>query len=179
VPNFSEIALPLTALLKKDLPEKVHWNNACEEALAKLKKALVTKPCLHPHDNSKDYHLFYDSSYAATGALLGQSSEDSQQGTVIHAVAYYSKKLTGNQLNWSTIEKELFSFVSSVQFFHDFVYDHKIHCYSDQRPLLWLNALTSVNARLTRWSLFLAGFDITSHFISGVNNVVADILSRL
>jgi len=85
-----------------------------------------------------------------------------------------SRKLTASQLNYSVIEKELYAVVWSVQVFYQYVFATEVHLYSDNRPLQWLHTLTRDNQRLARWSLLLQNFSITSHFIKGTSNVVAD-----
>jgi len=50
IPNCAELALPLTSLLKKNEPEKIKWNAACENALQKLKKALLPDTCSYAPD---------------------------------------------------------------------------------------------------------------------------------
>ena len=43
IENFSKIAKPMTALLKKDT--KFHWTDECEASFQELKKRLTTAPC--------------------------------------------------------------------------------------------------------------------------------------
>jgi hypothetical protein len=175
IPNCAELALPLTSLLKKNQPEKVKWNAECENALQRLKEALLSDVCLHAPDYSKPFHLYTDASFAAVGAWIGQYDSKEQ----LHPIAFASKKLTASQLNYSVIEKELYAVVWSVQNFYQYVFATEVHLYSDHRPLQWLHTLTQHNQRLARWSLLLQNFNITAHFIKGTSNVVADCLSRL
>lgn len=140
-----------------------------------MKEALISKPCLYPPDDSKEFHFFTDASKGAVGAWIGQADD---QGTV-HPVAYASRKLNGSQLNWSVIEKELYAVVWSVEHFMHYLYGQTVHLYSDHRPLQWLQSLSQHSPRLARWSLRLQCVDLIPHFISGNKNVVADAMSRL
>jgi hypothetical protein len=146
IPNCAKIALPLTALLRKNQPEKISWNDECERALQTLKDALLSDRCLFAHDYAKPYHLFTDASNGAIGAWIGQYDSSGQ----LRPIAFASKKLTDCQLNYSVIEKELFAVVWSVQYFKQYLYDSEIHLYSDHRPLQWLHTLTQHSPRLAR-----------------------------
>jgi hypothetical protein len=50
-----------------------------------------------------------DASDYAIGAVVGQTKDKKH-----HAIAYASKTLTGAQLNYATIEKELLAIVSQL-----------------------------------------------------------------
>ena len=53
IENFSKIAKPMTALLKKDT--KFHWTKECEASFQELKKRLTTAPVLILPDIHKDF----------------------------------------------------------------------------------------------------------------------------
>jgi hypothetical protein len=93
---MADVALPLIALLRKGMPDKVQWTEECEIALTKLKTALASKPCLYPLDH-KEFHISTDVSKGATAAWIGQTDDP---GT-IHPIAYASRELNGGQLKWS------------------------------------------------------------------------------
>ncbi|GFY63865.1 retrovirus-related Pol polyprotein from transposon 297 [Trichonephila inaurata madagascariensis] len=63
IPNYSEIASPLTDALKGKIKrESISWDERCEKALAELKGKLVSKPILFAPDFSKDFILQTDAS---------------------------------------------------------------------------------------------------------------------
>ncbi|KAL5011240.1 hypothetical protein ScPMuIL_011677, partial [Solemya velum] len=98
--NFSVIAAPLTALLKKNV--KFVWSDECKSAFEKLKAILSNSPVLTAPDFNKQFKLFVDASDIGVGAVLMQ--EDSEQ--IDHPICYFSKKFDKHQRNYSTIEKE-------------------------------------------------------------------------
>ncbi|XP_068229607.1 uncharacterized protein [Palaemon carinicauda] len=58
--NFSDVAYPLTELLKKDV--KFVWSKECDEAFSKLKLMLMSKPVLKSPDFNLPFKLQVDSS---------------------------------------------------------------------------------------------------------------------
>jgi hypothetical protein len=72
------------------------------KAFKTLKKALTSASIIQPPDWSLPFEIMCDASDYAVGALLGQCKDKKH-----HAIAYGSKTLTGPQLNYATIEKEL------------------------------------------------------------------------
>ena len=71
-----------------------------------LKKALISAPTIRPPNLSLPFEIICDASGYAMGAFLVQTKDKKH-----HAIAYASKTLTGPQLNYATIEKELLAIV--------------------------------------------------------------------
>ena len=55
IPNYASIATPLTNLIRKCAPNKVMWNQGCEEAFKKLKALLCANPLLGSPDLRKKF----------------------------------------------------------------------------------------------------------------------------
>ena len=85
--NFSTIAEPLTALLKRG--NKFYWSSECNDAFEKIRLILLSDPVLRAPDFQRQFKLFVDASDVGVGAALIQ--EDSCG--VHHPVCYFSKKL--------------------------------------------------------------------------------------
>lgn len=60
IPNFSNIALPLTNLTQKFQPNKLEWEQVHQDAFTRLKDALFSKPILHLPDLSREFVLRTD-----------------------------------------------------------------------------------------------------------------------
>jgi hypothetical protein len=178
IPKMAEVALPLTALLKKSEPDKVKWDEKCETALEKLKTALLSEPCLIAPDFNRQFHLFTDSSKAACGSALCQRDDKG----LMHPIAFSSHKLTPSQIKWSIVEKELFALYKAacITFRHYLLgATETTQVYSDHRPLAYLSSITDLSPRLTRWGLMLQELNLKTSYIPGPTNAVADALSRL
>ncbi|XP_068237201.1 uncharacterized protein [Palaemon carinicauda] len=71
--NFSDVAYPLTELLKKDV--KFVWSKECDEAFSKLKFMLMSKPVLKSPDFNLPFKLQVDSSEVGAGSVLLQEHD--------------------------------------------------------------------------------------------------------
>jgi len=110
IQDFSQTARPLTNLLAKDAP--FNFDDECLDAFYYLKKALISVPIIQPPDWSLPFEIMCDASDYAVGVVLGQT-----KGKKHHAISYASKTLTGPQLNYATIEKELLAVVFAIDKF--------------------------------------------------------------
>ncbi|KAK7113985.1 hypothetical protein V1264_000125 [Littorina saxatilis] len=174
VSDYANLSAPLTDLTKKGLPERVVWNEECEEAFTKLKQSLVCKPVLLLPDIDKPYTVRSDASDIAIGAVLLQD-----QGQGLQPVAYASRKLNKAERNYSVIEKECLGVVWSIKKFEQYLYSVHFTLETDHQPLTYLQKTKTENGRLMRWALQLQQYSFTVKIIRGVDNVGADYLSRL
>jgi len=115
-----------------------------------------------------------DASDYVVGAVLGQSKNKKH-----HAIAYASKTLTGAQLNYATTEKELLAFVFAIDKFRSYLVRAKIIVYTNHATLKYLLTKKDVKPCLIRWILLLQNFDLEIKDKMGVENFVADHLSRM
>ncbi|GFX02837.1 retrovirus-related Pol polyprotein from transposon 17.6 [Trichonephila clavipes] len=72
IPNFAKIALPLTELTKKKVPNEIPWNKEAENVFKELKTALCGITEFQVPDIEKPYYLHTDASQTAVGCCLGQ-----------------------------------------------------------------------------------------------------------
>jgi len=63
--------------------------------------------------------------------------------------------------------------------FRDLVLGYPITVYSDHNPLQYVKESATKSAKLLRWSLALAEFDLEVKYTAGRTNIFADMLSRL
>jgi RNase H-like domain found in reverse transcriptase/Reverse transcriptase (RNA-dependent DNA polymerase) len=74
IPNFVQIAKPLTDLLQKG--KEFAWDTACEAAVWKLIGLVTSKPVLVPPDLDQQFILYIDASQFATRAILYQADKE-------------------------------------------------------------------------------------------------------
>ena len=72
-----------------------------------------------------------------------------------HAFGYASKTLTGPQLNYATIEKELLAVVFAIDKFRSYLVGAKVIVYTDHAALKYLLTKKDAKPRLIRWILLL------------------------
>ena len=51
IADYAKLAMPLSDLTKKSLPDKVHWTQECETAFRALKEVLCNSPILQNPDH--------------------------------------------------------------------------------------------------------------------------------
>jgi hypothetical protein len=102
--DFSTIATPLNDLTKKGVP--FYWGAAQEHSFNTLIDKLTHAPLLQLPDFGKTFELECD----ATG--IGIGGVFLQEGKLI---AYFSEKLSGPSLNYSTYDMELYALVHVLE----------------------------------------------------------------
>jgi hypothetical protein len=115
-----------------------------------------------------------DASDYAVGAVLVQRKEGR-----VHAVYYASKTLNGAQLNYATTEKEFLAVVFAFEKFRSYIVNLKVIVYTDHAAIKHLLDKKDAKPRLICWILLLQEFDVEIRDKKGVENVVADHLSRM
>ncbi|RDY09669.1 Retrovirus-related Pol polyprotein from transposon 17.6, partial [Mucuna pruriens] len=83
------------------------------------------------------------------------------------------------QLNYTTTEKELLAIVFSLEKFCSYLLGSKVIIFSDHATLQFLLKKSDVKPRLIWWMLLLQEFYIEIRDNKGVENLVADHLSRI
>ena len=79
IPDFSEIAAPLTDHTGKNHSNKVKWSSECNQAFSALKQSMSSFPILHLPDFSKPFIVQVDASERGVGAMLCQTDDEGQE----------------------------------------------------------------------------------------------------
>ena len=165
-PRWSHILAPLTELTGK---KTFVWNAEHGEAFKKM-KALVAMDALLAYP---DYSLPFDIETDASDYQLGGAIK--QNG---RAIAYYSRKLTPAQLNYTTIEKETLSVVEILIKFQPMLLGAKINVHTDHKNITHTVSKFTTQ-RVMRWRLLLEEFGPAFFYKKGDENIVADAFSRV
>ena len=174
IENYASVAIPLTDMTRKSMPDRVDWTPESEAAFKLLKQALCQSPVLGNPDFDKQFTLQTDASDRGVGAVLSQEGEDGKE----RPVAYFSRKLLPREVRYSTVEKECLAIKLGVEAFRVYLLGREFVVQTDHRSLVWLDKLKDKNARLARWSLILQQYSFTVTHRAGSANGNADALSR-
>ncbi|CAM8982156.1 unnamed protein product [Rhodiola kirilowii] len=172
IKDFSKKVLPLSTLLQKEVP--FEFTDACKKAFDDLKKALTSTPIIQTPNWELPFEIMCDASGFAVGAVLGQKIE--KKAGVIY---YASRTLDPAQRNYSTTEKELLAVVFALEKFRPYLLGAKVIVYSDHAAIRYLMKKKEAKPRLIRWILLLQEFDVEIRDKKGIENTVADHLSRI
>ncbi|KAA0067126.1 Retrovirus-related Pol polyprotein from transposon 17.6 [Cucumis melo var. makuwa] len=108
-------------------------------------------------------------------AMLGQKKDK-----VIYLIYYVSKTLNDAQENYTTTKKELLIVVFAIEKFRSYiVIGSKVMVHSGHSTIRYLMAKKVTKLRLIRWVLLLQEFDLEIVHHNGIENQVANHLSRL
>ncbi|XP_019085407.1 PREDICTED: uncharacterized protein LOC109126351 [Camelina sativa] len=172
IKDFSKIARPLSALLCKDV--KFEFTDECRIAFERIKQELVSAPIVQPPDWDLPFEVMCDASDFAVGAVLGQRKDKK-----LHAIYYASRTLDEAQINYATTKKELLAVVFAFEKFRSYLFGSKVIVHTDHAALRYLMQKKDAKPRLLRWILLLQEFDIEVRDKKGIENGVADHLSRI
>ena len=140
IKNFSQIALPLSKLLQKDV--KFHFDEECVKSFDTLKQKLITSPIVQPPKWDLPFELMCDASDYALGAVLAQVEEKKS-----HVIAYASRTLDAAQVNYTTTEKEMLAIVFALDKFRSYLLGSKVIIYTDHSALKYLLTKKDSKAR--------------------------------
>ncbi len=121
--------------------------------------------------------LSADASDAAVGAVLEQLGENGER----EPLGFFSTKLNETQRRWSTYDRELYALYAAVDHFENLVEGRRLILVTDHKPLIHVFSTQAhfKIQRRSRQAQYLSQFTTEIVHVSGINNVVADALSRL
>jgi hypothetical protein len=140
-----------------------------EEAFNTLKDKLTHAPLLQLPDFQKVFELECDASGIGLGAVLLQEGKP---------IAYFSEKLSGASLRYSTYDKELYALVRTLQTWQHYLWPHEFIIHSGHEALKHIRTQTNLNRRHASWVEFIESFPYIIKHKNGKENVIADALSR-
>ena len=169
--RYAELAKPLLELLKKG--RKFKWEPKHQEAFEKIKEAFQEEVVLKKPLEDSTYYLEVDASGWACAALLYQYDTEGN----IRIIGMTSRVFQPAEVNYSTTEKEMMSFIHGVTKFKLYLVNTKFVVRSDHKSLQFILKCKLTNARITRWVLLLANLDFVFEHVPGCRNI-ADYFSR-
>jgi hypothetical protein len=180
IPNAAKILEPISNLLRgrgKRAVQDFVWTPECEKAFEQTKILLTTAPVLRVPDMSLPFIVTTDASQMAIAGMLSQEFPDGE-----HPVAYTSRKLSDAEKNYTVYEQEMLAVVHSCTVWRCYVENTKeTTVRTDHYSLKYLLATSTppANRRVARWVQRLQGLNLCIEHKRGIDNKVADALSRL
>ncbi|CAA7049343.1 unnamed protein product [Microthlaspi erraticum] len=135
---------------------------------------MVSAPIVQAPNWDHPFEIMCDASDYAVGAVLGQKIDKK-----LNVIYYASKTMDDAQCKYATTEKELLAIVFAFEKFRSYIVGSKVIVHTDHAALRHIFAKKDTKPRLLRWILLLQEFDIEVVDKKGVENGVADHLSRM
>ena len=174
LPRIAAILRPLTDALS-GTPKVLEWTGDMVRAFEQAKASLASATLLaHPMDGAK-LQLVTDASTNAIGAVVQQVVKGQSR-----PLAFFSRKTSGPESRYSAYDLELLSIYSAVVKFRHMLEGRRFEILTDQRPLTsaFFKIKEPLSNRQRHQLAFISEFCTDIAHVPGVENVVADALSR-
>ncbi len=175
IPQCADLMKPLHSLLKGKT-HKVTWTDHALSAFNKTKETLANVSLLAYPKPDAPTCLMTDASDTAVGAVLQQKGND-----VWQPISFFSRKMTPAETRYSTFDRELLAIYLAIKHFRHFLEGRLFYVLTDHKPLTF-----ALNSRSDRYSPrqvrhldYISQFTSNIRHVNGVDNVVADALSRI
>ncbi|GFT03298.1 retrovirus-related Pol polyprotein from transposon 17.6 [Trichonephila clavipes] len=167
IPRYADICEPLYQLKKKGA--KFNWSKGAQDSFDKIKRTLTEAPVLQLPNFSEQFNLFTDASGVGIGAVLQQNQKP---------IAFASRTLNKAERNYTVTERECLAVIWALNKFKTYFGPLPVKVITDHSALTKLTNGKNMSSRIIRWALKLSEFNIEWEHRPGVQNVVADLLSR-
>ncbi|KAK7887257.1 hypothetical protein WMY93_026878 [Mugilogobius chulae] len=173
--NYSQVAMPLTRLTSSKIP--FCWTPDAEKTFNNLKLLFTSAPVLIHPDPSLQFVVEVDASDTGVGAVLSQRSPVDQK---LHPCAFFSRRLSPAERNYSIGDKELLAVKLALEEWRHYLEGTEIPfvVWTDHKNLSYIQSAKRLNSRQARWALFFGRFNFTLTYRPGSRNVKPDSLSR-
>lgn len=164
--GFSSITTPITDCLRKG---EFKWTKATSRAFGEIKTRMSEAPVLRLPDFSNVFEVACNASGVGIGGVLSQES---------HPFAFFSENLNAARQKYSTYKKEFYAVVQALRHWRHYLLSQEFVLLSDHEALRYLNSQKKLDPMCAKWVEFLQEYTFVLKHQAGVDNKVADALSR-
>jgi transposase InsO family protein len=171
IAGYAIKARPLTELTKQGITYE--WREEQQKAYDDLLGQLMSPPVLRLPDFGKEFLVRTDASDYAVGGVLMQEHDGQMM-----PVAFYSKKLTKAEKNYTTTEKEALAVVRAIKQWWFYLDGRKFVIETDHSALRSVLKSKEPTGRIARWVMRLSELEFEVRHRPGSMMVLPDMLSR-
>ncbi|XP_074314123.1 uncharacterized protein LOC141649331 [Silene latifolia] len=140
IQDVSTITSPITEGTKKGT---FIWTTAAQKEFETIIQKLCEAPLLVLPDFTQPFEVEYDASGVGIGAILIQGKRP---------IAYFSEKLSGPKLNYSTNDKEFYAIVRALNHWSHYPRPNRFILHSDHESLKYINRKQKLNPQHAKWA---------------------------
>ncbi|XP_023245119.1 uncharacterized protein LOC111642839 [Copidosoma floridanum] len=179
IPHAAKTQAPLNDYIRgsvKNDKREIAWTPEADAAFEKAKEDLAGVALLSHPAIGAETRLVTDASDLAMGAVVEQ-----RQGERWRPLGFFSRKFTPAQTRYSTYDRELTAVYEATKYFRYFLEAMEFYILTDHKPLIHAFKQRADKAlpRQCRQLSFVSQFTTSIQHIAGIENSVADALSRV
>jgi hypothetical protein len=145
--NFSTIVAPLNDLMKKGI--LFHWGCCTRPSFSHPHRQVDSCTTPPTSDFGNTFKLKCDASAIGIGGVLLQEGK---------LMAYFSEKLSGPSLNYSTYDKESYALVHVLETWQYYLWTKEFIIHPDHESLKHIRGQAKLNKRYAKWVEFIETF---------------------
>src|SRR5690606_19567183 len=179
IKDYSRICRPLFDLLKKD--SEFSWTPEHQQVFDNLKEAFCSALILRHFDPELTTVLETDASDTVASGILSQQFPTPDGKSVLHPIAYFSKKLNPAQCNYPIGDKELLAIVLCFEEWHLYLHatEKPVLVFTDHANLQTFMTRAILNRQQARWGItgILSEYNFQILYRPCAKNAKADALT--
>ena len=174
MPDVTTYTGPLSSMCRNNVP--FIWMSTHQTCFERIKQLAAKAPILQPIEpNHEDpIWIICDASISGVGSMYGQGPT----WQTCRPAGFMSKKFTAAQHNYRVFELETLAILEALLKWEDKLLGYRIHVVTDHKALEFFLTQRKLSNRQARWMEYLSRFDFDIRYVKGINNKVADALSR-
>jgi hypothetical protein len=183
IKDFAKKSQPLNRLLEKGV--LFEWNDECQSAWDEIVSALCDKIGLWALDYSQPLYIRTDACARGLGAYLFQIVEVEKEvkGNIRivkeeRVIGFWNRSVPVPMRNYDARRLEFLAVIMALEHFKPFIEVVRVELDTDHRNLTWIQNVKHSSGQLARWAMRLSEFNFQLKYRAGIDNQVADALSR-